>query len=657
MSSCFNRVTLTAAMAVLALALWLAAAGAAAQEDATGTHETAPVYLTILPGDPPAAVPSDPFEPVGTLPGVPVTIRGAASLELAGSEILITVTPPQQPEAPEPEPESGSKCPQDEAGGTPVKVVQTRPEPPTTLTARVSDSGAFEARYTPRVLGEHEVEAVDPAGRYRGTARFEVDQPELEAECEDIPQDAVEEATVGLVEAVCKATEALKGRVRELPDSPAREELQRRLDEIDRSFKEALACDEAPEWVNGSAHVNRLRALAPEMRPATQGLVLQFKGWLSVARRARDEAPRALAALTFGNVLCDQLDIIVNGLKFIDFYLGLIVEPSKYLADWAKENVPTKLVGLIPAVKRTAALKEGIELAWKGITSYQLKLEGRRVKIGAKGFERALATGKMVNATTAYVASRVFEAFCQQFQGPVSGTMEAEFYENGTRWWNYSIAIKGQIILRYPKGAGGGVIPLSGEIMGNAIRFASDDNAIPVLYPKLALGTVFVSHRIEPLSMSDFPHFLSANMGATSPSSPLPDFNPITTTIEQGGPIVQNILTPAFFRVPVRGELRDKTLRLQLGEAATDFEGNSTKVIKILLPVLSLWPEVVDYALPYKGARFLMFRAMNDGPVEFAVKREGETLSVERKFDREKKSDSATGVYHLEIKACNPGCG
>ncbi|MBX6322457.1 MAG: hypothetical protein IRY94_11565 [Rhodospirillaceae bacterium] len=643
-------------MALLAAALWLAAAGAPAQAEAESTPAAAPIHLTVIPGDPDALLPTDPLEPVGTLPDVPVTIRGVAPIDLAGAEIRITVTPPQEPEAPEFEPADGPGCPKDEEAGTEAKVAQIRPEPPATLTARVSDSGIFEARYTPRVLGDHVVEAVDAVGRYRGTARFEVDQPELPAGCEDIPQDEVEDVTVALVEAVCQATEALKGRVRELPDSPAREELQTKLDEIDRAFKDGFACDEAPEWVSGSAHVNKLRALAPEMRPATQDLVLQFKGWLSTAKRARDEAPRAMAAVTAGNILCDQLDIVLNGLKFIDTYLGLIIKPSAYLADWAKENVPTKLVGLIPAVRQTPALKEGIELAWKGITSYQPKREGGRVKIGVKGFERALAAGKMVNAATAYVASRVIEAYCQQFQGPVSGTMEAEFYENGALWWNYSIAIQGRIILRYPKGAAGDVIPLSGEIMGNAIRFASNDNAIPVLYPEFARGTVFVSRRFEPLSMSDFPHFLAANMGATSPSSPLPDFNPITTTIEQGGPIVQNLLTPAFFRVPVRGELRGKTLRLELGEAATDFEGNETKVVHILLPVLSLRPQVVTYALPYKGARFLMFRAMNDGPVEFAVRREGETLSIERAFDREKKDQGAKGVYHLAIKACNPGC-
>ena len=89
---------------------------------------------------------------------------------------------------------------------------------------------------------------------------------------------------------------------------------------------------------------------------------------------------------------------------------------------------------------------------------------------------------------------------------------------------------------------------------------------------------------------------------------------------------------------------------------AVDFDDLRVKVIQIVLPVLSLWPEVIDYALPYKGAHFLMLRAMNDGPADFDVAYEGETMKITRTFDRKKATSETDATYMLKINACNPGC-
>jgi hypothetical protein len=297
-----------------------------------------------------------------------------------------------------------------------------------------------------------------------------------------------------------------------------------------------------------------------------------------------------------------------------------------------------------------------VELGWRGVTSYQPKLVGSKVRIGAQGFERALADGKVrMSGAGVYVANRFFELFCQTFQGPVTGSMSVEISAEHGVWWTYTIRIEGQLVLRYPKGAKGDRIALTGDFYGNAAHIESWDNAVPVLFPELAQGTVFRTLRVEPIAMDTIPYVFEKNLGQPTGSS-TPDFNPIKSTIEQGGLIAMAVATPAFFRVPVRAELAGTKLRLELQPAAVDFDDLRVKVIHIMLPVLSLWPEVIDYALPYKGAHFILLRAMNDGPVVFDVVHDKNSMTISRDFTRNKTTPDTKGEYSLSIKACNPGC-
>jgi hypothetical protein len=213
------------------------------------------------------------------------------------------------------------------------------------------------------------------------------------------------------------------------------------------------------------------------------------------------------------------------------------------------------------------------------------------------------------------IASKVFAMYCEKFEGPMSGTMSAEFLSAaGQKWWKYSFGITGKAVLRYPKNAKGNSIPLSGEFVGTATNFKSADNAIPVLYPGLSKGTVFRQiHRIEPQSGQ-------------------------------------------AFRVPIRGTLTGDTLRLELQAAATDFEGSVVKVRMALLPVLSMRIQVEDYELPYKGAHHLLLRSMNNEPLELKVQRAGKMMFLEKKLQTQRGGGTAIGNYNVTLKACNPGC-
>lgn len=626
---------------------------ASAQEEPEPTSIQSPIYFTIEPNDVSPFTLPDPAKPARTLVDFPVKIRGATGTSLFGKSVRVTITPPRFYPVPD-APPSESTCPEPDA-----RIVSTAPAkrlPPTVLNIPVSRVGVFETIYTAKVPGEYEV-LIEGGGR-RGERTFEAEAAEADEECKEIPRKEIEKEATQLRQTLCKAVDIIETRIKQLPASPAKDEFTRRFAEFRTEMRQAPSCDDPPPWINGIDHIKHMQKVAPRTRPATTGLTKQFAMWLDTAQRANAEAPKALAQLTAGNIACDQIDIIVNGLKFCDFYLGLLVEPGKWLIDWAKENVPTKLVGMVPAVQRTPAVKEAIESAWKGATTFYepKRAEGRISIEGVKGYERDLGKQKMAFNLSIYAANRIFELFCQQFTGPVSGSMDVEIYENGVKWWTYTISIAGELVLRYPKNTSGNAIALTGEFIGNATQFKSWDNAVPVLYPKLAMGTVFRTLRIEPFAMNDFKSLKNPVKDFKPGGVDIPDPNPLTTTIDQGGLITRYVLTPAFFRVPVRGDLRGDTLRIQLSPAAVDFDDRRVKVVQILLPVLSLWPTVNEYALPYKGAHFILTRAMNDGPAEFAVKRNGKTMSIEREFKRERRTAENKGVYLLSIKACNPSC-
>ena len=636
----------------LALALLMAMASAIAQVPDDAQVRSVPLYLEIsvtsLPGKPYL----EPGGKVKAHQGLPLTINGFTSRELAGRTARITITPPQERLPPE-GPEADSPCASDEPAEL-KGIGRTIPLPPKTVQAKVANDGTFGVQYTPETLGDHEVVAV--VGEQRGDGEFEVVEGSPAPDCEPVDKEAVKKEADQLVKHVCKLAPLLLKRAEELPPSPAKNEFLKKLREFEQAVKEGSPCEVTPEWVAGIDSISHLQRRVPATRPAVAPLVRRINEWVGTARQANAQAPKAMAALESGNILCDQIDIVINGLKFCDFFLGLAVAPGKWMKDWAAENVPTKLLGMMPAVKQRPVHKEAIELGWKGILNFHepMKAQGWDHEFGKRN-----AAHKMAYPLLAFVGARIFEAYCQTFQGPVTGAMRAEFKVDGKIWWHYNITISGDLTLRYPKNAQGAVIPLTGEIMGNPRKFTSWDNAIPVLFPKLAQGTVFKQvMRWEPLAMNDFRGQLDPMLKGTKVGAgELPDFNPLSSAIDQGGAITRFYTTPGFFRIPVRGELRGDTLRLELREATTDFEGVSTKVYKLMVPVLvNGWPRFTSYALPYKGARFLLFRAMHDGPIEFDVKYSGKVMTIERTLKRERDREDARGLYEATIKACNPGC-
>ncbi len=96
----------------------------------------------------------------------------------------------------------------------------------------------------------------------------------------------------------------------------------------------------------------------------------------------------------------------------------------------------------------------------------------------------------LVNDLVGRLVANVMEQYCEQFAGPVTAHMHAEFRRNGIKWWEYGFDVQGQVTLHYPKHAGGESVPLKGRIEGFANHFTLWENALNVMYPDLMASAV-----------------------------------------------------------------------------------------------------------------------------------------------------------------------
>jgi hypothetical protein len=231
---------------------------------------------------------------------------------------------------------------------------------------------------------------------------------------------------------------------------------------------------------------------------------------------------------------------------------------------------------------------------------------------------------------SAFGAHALFDAYCERFEGPIEGSMSAEFTEQGQKWWKYSFAIEGKLLLYYRKGAGSrAAIAMSGHMVGSGTNFTVWEDALRVHGGKLMNGAIAKGITLPPQGM------------------PFSDFEGV----------VAAQLAPTAFFIPVEGELVGSKLTLRFGPARSDFKEWYTVATGrywILSP-LALAPVFTMFDLPYKNARFLVERATGGGPVTFDVKVAGKKMTAERVLNAKRGGEGAKGTYELGIKLCN-GC-
>ncbi len=451
--------------------------------------------------------------------------------------------------------------------------------------------------------GTYHVRVESPAGSAVGTTTFTVDPgfgpPDPDPELGTLGVD-VEHHIEGLLQA--------------LPDSPAAEDLQAKLDDLRPQM--ATALKQIQKYSDSLTDVLGTVKDFPRDRAQFEGLLKQLADWNDKAKAMESTLRDEMRADDSDTVRCDDVAHLERELTSLVDLIKELQGPMHALADFEDKYKAGTGLGLEDNVQCLNWQEEVAHLP------FDPKLRDALDKIDPADAPVAFfdALLKTANDAVAAGSQDLFSFYCEQFAGPFTASLAATISSNkGTPWWKYTIGLEGTLTLRYTKGATGkGPIKLTGEFEGDATNYSVSENALRVLYPKLVAGALLFHKAILPTA-------------------------------------------PIHFSLPVEGTITGQTLTISPPGEGTDATTSAVAhVTYVVVTPLTLVPQVVKFDLPYVSARTVIGRAMSDKPAQFpiTVSRQAKVSTIAKvlSFARNHPGAVAYGQYKLTVRACNPAC-
>ena len=523
----------------------------------------------------------------------PVTLSGTSVPTGAQSAVILRIT-------------------RSAAGGGPAPA-------PVVLNAPVDLTGHFSTVFADTLsAGLYQVHATAPDGNGAADTSFQVtDTASAAGEVDTLARAGT---------AVGRILTIIRHKIDLLPPSPARDEFVRDLGELDRRMLTVeRATPGVVDEINAVLDAGAKVPLSPKLQ-ADRDALLSALGHAAqaIARTPEQEQKMQQQALT-----CDNLEVVIEGLKYVSFLMNLIANPvgiaKNFGLDLAGYGVG-KAAGAVGAGDAgTTAASTGSKNAGGVLMSLD------HGKAGAFLQAENSATS-VLNDALGFAASQVMNSYCEQFTGPVRAHMKAQFRQNGELWWEYSFDLRAKVTVHYPKDAAGGHVPLKGRIEGYAYNFKIWENAMTVLYPKLMSSAVTKKILIPPVDIGE---------GAAV----------IGNEYIEGS--VAGSAAPNAFFFQVTGTAEEDRLVLQIGPARSDTDAKA-RIIALTLSPLSLAITFVSYSLPYKPVHFIFERT--SGQYVIPLTKAGNVMRGKQHFGNEATRGGNTGTYSIDIEACNPGC-
>jgi hypothetical protein len=298
----------------------------------------------------------------------------------------------------------------------------------------------------------------------------------------------------------------------------------------------------------------------------------------------------------------------------------------------------------VPVGKRDATQKFSLGESLKAVgaaLSGSVGAAGGKAAGGAAGIVDFVKQPQNLLLDTAqFLTGLTFDKYCERFQGPLDGTFSVDATVNGPqKFWGYTTTINGTVMLRYEKKnvKPGEVIPMSGEMEGNATFSMYED--------LMALNNfnrqfVIFRHLVPPIGFS-------------------------TTAQDVTGPLgkIARMATPAYFRVPIKGELAGKQLKITVGEASLNDFTDAVKgqaIYVMVTPAVPI-PQTLASNIPVQKGQFMLSRAMRTTgtlPISVATKDKLTIQTAQQSFTRKEvvSNGEVTVTWKLNVKACNPEC-
>jgi len=529
-------------------------------------------------------------------------------------------------------------------GPGPLKATVTAPSgSPVTVDVPLQGDGSFLfCTNNTGTAGNYKVCAQSPGGKYTRELRFHLD-PGLS------PPDAAPVLGQMAVELVSRI-EALN---RTLPYSSATENLNKDLTDLEIRLLDGLK--QIAVFDKALHDILKLRDDYPAGRPFVADLIQKLYDFQDTAWQEEAKITALIQRSKSGAVECDDVSLIVEELNAVADLISDIEIPMKELAAWEASTLkgagPEDTTHYCLGVRNAGGPTPPNAPDHLRFTNALKELDPGDKPI--QYFDTALQETQSVISKN---SEAVFDSYCQKFEGPVTGSMDALVTTAGTRWWRYVIQLDGSLVLRYPKRASS-IVQLTGEFRGTATHIDVWENSYAVLFPKLlnGLGAGYVhkvSAAVLPGGSSPVKLGFGANSQEATSSADFP---------RQG----TNTFGPADFDIPVKGTLDKNSIIIELQPSEHDFEEDVMKMRAKYLVVspLALVPvfQEIDFP-PYKDAHFMLMRAFEGERVEFPIKLNPNSMEISKNFAPKPHGgpigtqSSATATYKLSVRACNPGC-
>lgn len=491
-----------------------------------------------------------------------------------------------------------------------------------TIRAELDAEGRFSERFTgTTTVGTYDVEAVAPDRRGTARSRFRV----TDAGTMDVEAGS---ALTAAAEDVGEIVDLLDAKLSDLPSSPAKDEILQKL----VSLRDRLAQikQQTPEVIRG---INLIVDLGEIAQYPNQDRRNQLARAMEGLRNAHADARTLIAQLKPKRTGCDDLEVIVEGFKFASFLFNLVAAPGEIAKNYLNDVIGYVTGKVTEGAGESASFgsSEAGKNAPALIKAYhEIPVRRRLYKVMEAYKGLASSSGGIASDAGAFAAGKTFSAYCEQFTGPVTAHMKAQFFNDGEKWWEYEFDLSGTITVHYPKSASGTAIPVKGRIEGNAKNFKVWENSLQVMYPKL-MTSAFVKKVVIPVQ----------------------DMSELDGQIRNvEGSVVGAHLPSAFF-FDCSGVVTKDRIDLIVGAPRTDINAAAT-VVAFSASVLSLSIIAYTYRLPYKDAHFIFDRTASTFDIPLST--QGKVVRGKRHFENSKGTAAAKGQYSVDIEMCNPSC-
>jgi hypothetical protein len=498
-----------------------------------------------------------------------------------------------------------------------VKITVTPPQgAPVSLTAKIDDAGKFEIPFAlTNSTGRYVVKIVAPDGKGTTSASFEALSPDAAFAR---PADTAAE----LLEATDDTADASKELIDSLPPSPPKEELKAKIDELKENL--AKSSDVVGKFRQSLARLAQIPERNPEMTEAFEDIIEKLDTKTSEAKSQTVSLRQQIAKSRKDGVRCDKLDTANEAFNAISFALNLNSKLFDLIKNFAIDKGTPRL--LAAAAERSGTTPNA---ATNLFLSDTLKFSVSVLTGGVPSPVGWAMNGiGIINDIAQLQTAKVFDQYCERFEGPVDGTFGIKFLNNLELFWSYNMTLKGKLSLRYAKQSQPNeAVHFTGQLEGNATNIDIKENFISI------------NPNLKP--------FLIARRAYSPPTVPY---------VEDFGAFAR-MATPGYFRIPVEGEMNDGKLMLKWLPATNDFSkafaGKALYIFVIQVPLIT----IVD--LPMQNASFIFSRAMGNIPTFDVIADAAKTSqTITRAFTRNYDDPKGEFVIAMKInvKACNPGC-